>query len=74
MKLRNGVPWGSTCDFGVHRGTTSATLRAAGGLTGAPIRMVKGRTVDLLVPAESELVIEGQIDMLVRYESIDGGW
>ena len=34
----------------------------AGGLVGAPINMVKARTVDLLVPAESELVIEGLID------------
>jgi len=34
----------------------------AGGLVGAPINMVKARTVDLLVPAEAELVIEGQID------------
>ena len=34
----------------------------AGGLAGAPINLVKARTVDLLVPAESELVIEGVID------------
>ena len=34
----------------------------AGGLAGAPINMVKARTVDLMVPAESELVIEGIID------------
>jgi len=37
-------------------------VEVAGGLAGAPINMVKARTVDLLVPAESELVIEGLID------------
>jgi UbiD family decarboxylase len=31
----------------------------AGGLAGAPIRMVKCKTIDLEVPAESEVVIEG---------------
>jgi UbiD family decarboxylase len=34
----------------------------AGGLAGVPINVVRGRTVDLLVPAEAELVIEGLID------------
>lgn len=34
----------------------------AGGLAGAPIRVVKAKTVDLLVPAEAEIVIEGYID------------
>ena len=34
----------------------------AGGLVGAPINVVKARTVDLLVPAEAEIVIEGFID------------
>jgi UbiD family decarboxylase len=34
----------------------------AGGLAGVPINVVKARTVDLLVPAESEVVIEGFID------------
>jgi len=34
----------------------------AGGLAGAPINVVRARTVDLLVPAEAELVIEGVID------------
>jgi 4-hydroxy-3-polyprenylbenzoate decarboxylase len=37
-------------------------VAVAGGLAGAPINMVKARTVDLMVPAESELVIEGIID------------
>jgi 4-hydroxy-3-polyprenylbenzoate decarboxylase len=34
----------------------------AGGLAGEPINVVRARTVDLLVPAEAELVIEGLID------------
>jgi 4-hydroxy-3-polyprenylbenzoate decarboxylase len=34
----------------------------AGGLAGAPINVVKALTVDLLVPAEAEIVIEGLID------------
>ncbi len=37
-------------------------LTVAGGLTGAPINVVRARTVDLMVPAESELVIEGLVD------------
>ena len=37
-------------------------LSVAGGLAGVPINVVKGRTVDLLVPAEAEMVIEGYID------------
>jgi 4-hydroxy-3-polyprenylbenzoate decarboxylase len=37
-------------------------LTIAGGLAGSPINVVKARTVDLLVPAESELVIEGLLD------------
>jgi 4-hydroxy-3-polyprenylbenzoate decarboxylase len=34
----------------------------AGGLVGGPINVVRARTVDLLVPAEAEIVIEGLID------------
>jgi len=37
-------------------------IDVAGGLVGAPINVVKARTVDLLVPAEAEIVIEGWID------------
>jgi len=35
----------------------------AGGLAGAPINVVKARTVPLMVPAEAEVVIEGYIDV-----------
>ncbi|MEK6594598.1 MAG: UbiD family decarboxylase [Pseudomonadota bacterium] len=34
----------------------------AGGVAGGPVNVVRCRTVDLLVPAEAELVIEGLID------------
>jgi UbiD family decarboxylase len=37
-------------------------LAVAGGLMGQPLNVVKARTVDLLVPAEAEIVIEGYID------------
>ncbi len=37
-------------------------MGVAGGLAGEPINMVRAKTVDLLVPAEAELVIEGLID------------
>src|SRR5215471_3825853 len=37
-------------------------IEVAGGLAGSPIQVVKAKTVDLLVPAESEIVIEGLID------------
>ena len=35
----------------------------AGGLAQEPIQVVRGKTVDLLVPAEAEIVIEGFIDV-----------
>ena len=37
-------------------------ITVAGGLVGAPINVVKARTVDLLVPAEAEIVVEGYIN------------
>jgi UbiD family decarboxylase len=37
-------------------------LAVAGGLAGAPVRVVKCKTVDLMVPADAEIVIEGIID------------
>src|SRR6202021_3511284 len=43
---------------GVRRGG----MGVAGGPPGEPIRMVKCKTIDLDVPADSEIVIEGLID------------
>src|ERR1700761_1796883 len=37
-------------------------LHVAGALVGAPLNVVKAKTVDLLVPAEAEIVIGGFID------------
>jgi 4-hydroxy-3-polyprenylbenzoate decarboxylase len=37
-------------------------LHVAGALVGAPINVARAKTVDLLVPAEAEIVIEGFID------------
>ncbi|MBX9739666.1 MAG: UbiD family decarboxylase [Beijerinckiaceae bacterium] len=37
-------------------------MAVAGGLAGAPIDVVKAKTVDLMVPAQAEIVIEGYID------------
>ena len=37
-------------------------MAVAGGLAGAPIRIVKAATVDLEVPADAEIVVEGLID------------
>jgi UbiD family decarboxylase len=37
-------------------------LAVAGALVGAPIDLVRAKTVDLLVPADAEIVIEGLID------------
>jgi UbiD family decarboxylase len=37
-------------------------LGVAGGLMGAPVRIVRCRTIDLEVPADAEIVIEGLVD------------
>ena len=37
-------------------------LAVAGGLVGAPLNVVRAKTVDLMVPAEAEIVVEGLID------------
>src|SRR5258708_38027976 len=37
-------------------------LAVAGGLVGAPIRVCKAKTVDLIVRAEAEIAIEGLIE------------
>ena len=37
-------------------------IAIAGALAGAPIRVVKAKTVDLLVPADADIIIEGFLD------------
>ncbi|MDD3654987.1 MAG: UbiD family decarboxylase, partial [Desulfotomaculaceae bacterium] len=44
----------------------------AGGLRGEPVEMVKGKTVDLLVPATAEMIIEGQLDIEPENARIEG--
>jgi UbiD family decarboxylase len=36
-------------------------VTVAGGLTGAPIELVRAQTVDLMVPAHAEFIIEGEV-------------
>jgi 4-hydroxy-3-polyprenylbenzoate decarboxylase len=45
-------------------------VEVAGAVAGRPINVVRARTVDLLVPAEAEIVIEGLID--TRYLEPEG--
>ena len=40
-------------------------MEVAGGLASEPINMVRAKTVDLMIPAEAEVVIEGIIDPMV---------
>ena len=52
-------------------GGIGGEFEVAGGLLGEPLEVVQGETVDLLVPARAEVVIEGVIDThpdAVRHE------
>ncbi|MFC1980276.1 UbiD family decarboxylase [Chloroflexota bacterium] len=40
-----------------------AEVDAAGGLRGEPIELIKCETIDILVPATSEIIIEGEVKM-----------
>ena len=42
---------------------TRDEVEVAGALAGAPINMVQCKTLDLMVPAEAEMVIEGLVDV-----------
>jgi 2,5-furandicarboxylate decarboxylase 1 len=46
----------------LYLGVGDDEMECAGRLLGEPIRVVRARTVDLMVPAEAELVLEGCID------------
>lgn len=41
-------------------------LGIIGGLKGSPLEMVKCKTVDLLVPAGAEIILEGEVEPFVR--------
>ncbi|MBI3089431.1 MAG: UbiD family decarboxylase [Candidatus Tectomicrobia bacterium] len=53
------------CEPAVHLATSAALpkgmdeLHVAGALKGEPIEVVRGKTVDILVPAHAEIVVEG---------------
>lgn len=50
-------------------------LELAGGLLGEPVEVIKGETVDLLIPAEAEIVLEGIVDPnTLREEGPFGDW
>ncbi len=36
-------------------------MEIAGGLRGEPVRLVRGKTVDALVPADAEIILEGEL-------------
>ena len=46
----------------LYLGVGDDELECAGGLLGAPVNVVKAKTVDLMVPADAEIVLEGTID------------
>ena len=50
-------------------------LEVAGGLLNEPVEVIKGETVDLLVPAQTEIVIEGIVNPnILRAEGPFGEW
>ncbi|MGE0806964.1 MAG: UbiD family decarboxylase [Burkholderiaceae bacterium] len=61
------IAWVVAASPAVHLATVvnlpvgSDEMNLAGGLMGEPIAMVRCRTVDLQVPAEAEIIIEGEI-------------
>ena len=46
----------------LYLGVGDDELECAGSLLGAPVRMIPAKTVDLMVPADAEIVLEGEID------------
>jgi 2,5-furandicarboxylate decarboxylase 1 len=46
----------------LYLGVGDDELECAGSLLGAPVNVVKAKTVDLMVPADAEIVLEGTID------------
>ncbi len=57
-----GAPPAVTFTSAVKLPETVDELHVAGALAGAPINVVQAKTVDLLIPAEAEIVVEGYID------------
>ncbi len=69
--LRQGRPapiaWAIGCEPAVHMAAVANVpygvdeMTIAGGLKGEPIALVKAKTIDLMVPANAEYIIEGEI-------------
>ncbi len=69
--FEQGKPLPIAVAFGVHAFEHMAAaykapagvneMEIAGGLRGAPTRMVRCKTVDLMVPADAEMVLEGEL-------------
>lgn len=69
--LRKGKPapiaWAIGCEPVVHYAAVANVpygideMTIAGGLKGAPVAVVKAKTIDLMVPANAEYIIEGEI-------------
>jgi len=57
-----GAPPCVTFTSAIKLPETMEELSVAGGLVGSPVNVVRARTVDLMVPAEAEIVVEGYID------------
>ncbi len=57
-----GAPPSVTFTSAIKLPETMDEFRVAGALAGSPINIVKAKTVDLYVPAEAEVVIEGYIN------------
>ena len=57
-----GAPPSVTFTSAIKLPESMDEFRVAGALAGSPINIVKAKTVDLYVPAEAEIVIEGYIN------------
>lgn len=63
------IAWAIGCEPAVHLAAVANVpygvdeIAIAGGLKGAPVAMVKAKTIDLMVPANAEYIIEGEIQV-----------
>jgi UbiD family decarboxylase len=61
------IAWVIAAEPAVHLATVANLkyghdeIELAGALNGAPIELVKARTIDLMVPARAEMIIEGEV-------------
>jgi 4-hydroxy-3-polyprenylbenzoate decarboxylase len=61
------IAWVITAEPAVHLASVANLpygideIDVAGGLIGEPIQMVKAKTIDLMVPANAEIIIEGEV-------------